>query len=71
MTERNLFYYPYASFTNAQVPLLKAAALYFDKLIILDPVGASWATIGEDYHARKAVQQFGQKRSIVGTCALA
>jgi hypothetical protein len=31
------------SFTNAQLPLLKVAALYFDKLAILDPVGASLA----------------------------
>lgn len=30
----NLFYYPYASFTNEQVPLLKVAALYFDKVTI-------------------------------------
>jgi hypothetical protein len=52
MTEHNRFYYPYASFTNAQLPLLKVAALYFDKLVILDPVGASWATIGADYPAR-------------------
>jgi hypothetical protein len=51
MTEHNLFYYPYAS-TNAQLPLLKVAALWFDKLVILDPVGASWATIGEDQSTR-------------------
>ncbi len=44
MTEHNLFYYPYASFTNAKLRLLKVAALYFDKLVILDPVGANWAT---------------------------
>lgn len=44
MTEHNLFYYPYASVTNAQPPLLKVAALWFDKLVIPDPVGASWAT---------------------------
>ena len=43
MTEHNLFYYPYASFTNQQLPLLKVAALYFDKLVILDPVGGSGA----------------------------
>ena len=42
MTEQNLFYYPYASFTNTQLPLLKVAALYFDDLIILAPVAASW-----------------------------
>jgi hypothetical protein len=36
-----MFNYPYASFTNQQLPELKVAALYFDKLTILDPVGAS------------------------------
>src|SRR5262245_49914972 len=55
MSEHNLFYYPYASFTNEQLPLLKVAALYFDKLAILDPVGASWATIGADHVAREAI----------------
>ena len=40
MTEHNLFYYPSASFTNAQLPLLKMTALWFDKLVFLDPVGA-------------------------------
>ncbi|MCC6522886.1 MAG: hypothetical protein IT373_09515 [Polyangiaceae bacterium] len=52
----NLLYYPYASFTSNQLPLLKVAALYFDKLTILDPVGASWATVGADDHLRKAVK---------------
>ncbi len=51
MTEHNLFYYPYASVTNAQLPLLKVAALYFDKLVILDPISASWATLGADHYA--------------------
>jgi hypothetical protein len=55
MSEHNLFYYPYASFTNEQLPLLKVAALYFDKLIVLDPVGASWATVGADHVARDAI----------------
>ena len=55
MAEHKLFYYPYASLTNAQLPLLKVAALYFDKLVILDPVGASFDTIGADYFAREAV----------------
>ena len=32
MTDHNLYYYPYASLANAQLPLLKVAALYFDKL---------------------------------------
>lgn len=54
MNRHNLFYYPYASFTNAQLPLLKVAALYFDKLVLLDPVGASWATIEGDHHAHDA-----------------
>ncbi len=57
MMEHNLFYYPYASFTDDQVPLLKVAALYFDKLVILDPTGASWNTIGAHPVARDAVQQ--------------
>jgi hypothetical protein len=56
MTQHKLFYYPYASFTNAQLPLLKVATLYFDKLVILDPVGASWDTIGADHAARDAVR---------------
>jgi hypothetical protein len=56
MPGNNIFYYPYASFTNAQLPLLKAAALYFDKLIILDPVDASWDTIGAEFYVRDAVQ---------------
>jgi len=33
------------------------AALYCDKLVILDPVGASRATSGADYHARESVKQ--------------
>jgi hypothetical protein len=56
MNEHNLFYYPYASFTNTQLPLLKVAALYFDKLVLLDPIGASWDTVGTDYVARDAVR---------------
>jgi hypothetical protein len=46
MSEHNLFYYPYASFADQQLPLLKVAVLYFDKLFILDPTMASWGTIG-------------------------
>ena len=56
MSQHNLFYYPYASFTNTQLPLLKVAALYFDKLVLLDPVGASWNTVGADHFARDAVR---------------
>lgn len=46
MDENSIFYYPYATFQDAQLPLLKAAALYFDKLYILDPVEASFDGIG-------------------------
>ena len=47
MTEHTIYYYPYASFQGEQEPLLKAAALYFDKLYILDPSKANWAGIGQ------------------------
>lgn len=46
MNEHSIFYYPYASFKEEQSPFLKAAALYFDKLYILDPLKASWDWIG-------------------------
>lgn len=55
MHSHNLFYYPYASLTNDQLPLLKVAALYFDKLVILDPVDASWSMVGADHVARGAI----------------
>jgi len=51
MTSHNLFYYPYASFTNVQLPLLKVAAVWFDELFILDPEKASGNTIGLGEHA--------------------
>jgi hypothetical protein len=41
MTDHRLLYYPYASFTNTKLPLLKMAAVWFDRLVILDPVGAA------------------------------
>jgi hypothetical protein len=40
MTKHSIFYYPYADFRNEQLPLLKVAALYFDKLYLLDPFTA-------------------------------
>ena len=46
MNSHEIFYYPYASFKEGQMPLLKAAALYFDKLYILDPRKASSGTTG-------------------------
>jgi len=42
MNEHDIFYYPYALFKNQRASLLKAAALYFDKLYILDFVKARW-----------------------------
>ncbi len=46
MLEHSIFYYPYASVTEEQSLLLKAAALWFDKLYILDPTKATWGRIG-------------------------
>ncbi len=40
--EHNAFYYPYASLTNAQLPLLKVAVLYSDKQLILDRPARAW-----------------------------
>lgn len=55
MTAHKLFYYPYASLTDQQLPLFKVAALYFDKLIVLDPAGASRGTVGADDVARRGI----------------
>ena len=60
MSDHNLFYFPYASFANSQLSLLKVAALYFDKLVMLDPVGASWDGVGTDHATRDAVVQLKQ-----------
>jgi hypothetical protein len=46
MRTHTLFYYPYGSFYDEQMPLLRTAALYFDKFYILDPTKASFGTIG-------------------------
>ncbi len=64
MSDHNLFFYLYASFTNAQLPLMKVAAMWFDKLIILDPVGASRDTIGADHIARDAVKLLNSARRL-------
>lgn len=40
MNIHSIFYYPYGDFRNKDLPLLKVAALYFDKLYILDPLKA-------------------------------
>ena len=59
MTDHSIFYYPYASFKGEQELLLKAAALYFDKLYILDPEKASWDGIGQSplSHDLKLLEQ--------------
>jgi hypothetical protein len=62
MLEHHLFCFPYGSFTDAQLPLLKVAALLFDKLLLLDPVAASWDTIGADASAREAVQTLDRRK---------
>jgi hypothetical protein len=46
MKRHTIFYYPYGSFQDAQAPLLKATAVYFDKLYILDPEKATGGSIG-------------------------
>lgn len=46
MTDDNLFYCPCAPFMYVQLPPQKVAELFFDNLVILDPAGASWDTIG-------------------------
>jgi hypothetical protein len=46
MNNHEIFYYPYASFKEEQTPLLKVAAIYFDKLYILDPEKSSSGMIG-------------------------
>jgi hypothetical protein len=48
----------------------KVAELYFDKLYILDPVGAGWATIGADRHVCKAVMHL-KDANILQTVPLA
>ncbi len=42
----SIFYYPYGNFQDTHAPLLKVAALYFDRLNILDPRKASGGRIG-------------------------
>ena len=49
MNEHSIFYYPYASFTYNQSPLMKVATIYSAKLTILDPVAASCEAIGADH----------------------
>ena len=53
MNSHSIFYYPYASFTGDQSPLLKVAAIYFDKLYILNPEKASSGTTGIQHKLRE------------------
>ena len=46
MLEHALFYYPYASLGRQQQLLLRATALYFDRLYLLDPAKASFGSVG-------------------------
>jgi len=48
MNEHSIFYYPSGDFRDKEIPLLKAAALYLDKIYIPDPIGASWDPVGAE-----------------------
>ncbi|MFQ6538808.1 MULTISPECIES: hypothetical protein [Aphanothece] len=61
MTPVRLYYYSYATFTNQQLPLLKVTAVWFDELVILDPIGACLHTIGVDPALSEAVQRLRQE----------
>jgi hypothetical protein len=58
-----------ASPTSTQLPLPQVAALWIDKLLILDPVGASWDIIGVDHVARDAVRLLKDAGSRSGVAA--
>jgi hypothetical protein len=47
---------PYTPSTITQISLLKAVALYFDKVVILHFDGGRWATIGPDHRAGEGGQ---------------
>jgi hypothetical protein len=63
MIEHNIVDCLYAFLTNAQLPPLKVMTLWFDKLVILDPLKASWNTIGADQIARGAGKQLQARAS--------
>lgn len=46
MLGQSVYYYPYATLGEKQLTMLKAIALYFDNLYILDPLKSSWAAMG-------------------------
>ena len=53
MTEHKLPYYPFASFANGQLALLKGAAPWFDKMVLLDPDGTNSESVGADHYVRE------------------
>jgi hypothetical protein len=57
MLERRPQLEPAASFNSGSCAFVKEAALYFDKLAILDPVGVSCAIIDSDDRACEAIMQ--------------
>ena len=61
----SLFYYPYAAFGDAQLPLLQAAAVYFDKLYILDPERASGMGVGVSAPVAAAVAELEAEQILV------
>lgn len=46
MNEQSVYYYPYASLDDSNLTMIKAIALYFDRLYILDPLKSRWSGIG-------------------------
>ena len=68
MNEHSIFYYPYCSFKEQQSPLLMAAALYFDKMFILDPFkavgGASGLGLDVGHTTEKAVKLLEEAKLI-------
>jgi hypothetical protein len=65
MIEHNIFYYPYASFTTEQDPLLKTAALYFDHLYLLDPEKATAGRVGVDVQTAANIALLEQEKILV------
>lgn len=66
MSPNSVFYYPYADFKDRNLPMLKAAALYFDKLYILDPFKAvSGSNEFNDLPVARDVQQLEQEKILV------
>ena len=56
MHEHRFFYYPYAYFTNVQLPLLNVVALDIDKLYIFNLAWASWNTFNADHFIQDQVK---------------